>query len=80
MSRLYPGAYRVLIRMEDGPAAVMWGMTEPAAYEDCERACAMFGMLGMPFEGRRVIGALIVPVVGVHAPEPGSEFELGGSR
>lgn len=78
MSRFYRGAWRVLVRLDDGPAAVMWGMTEPASYEDCERACAMFGMLGMPFEGRRVLGALIVPVIGALAPEPGTDFTVEG--
>lgn len=77
MSRVYPGAYRVMVVMDDTPTSDMWGMTEPAAYEDCQRACAYFG-LGMPFEGRRVKRALIVPVVGVHAEEPGTDFVVEG--
>lgn len=75
MSRGYSGAYRVLVVMDDGPAARMWGATEPASYEDCERACAYFG-LGMPFEGRRVLRALIVPVIGAHRTEPGTDFTV----
>lgn len=76
MSRTYAGAYRVLLRLADGPAAFMWGMTEPASFEDCERACAYFGHFGATFEGREVRGALIVPVTGAHPAEPGTDFEV----
>lgn len=75
MSRGYDGAYRVLVVVDGGPGEV-YGFTDPAAYEDCERACVMFGMLGMPFEGQRVKRALIVPVAGTHAPEPGTDFTI----
>ena len=76
MSRVYHGAYRVMVIMEDTPTADMWGMTEPSNYEDCQRACLYFA-LGVPFEGRRVKRALIVPVIGRNAPEPGTDWEIG---
>ncbi len=78
MSRLYPGAYRVLVILQRDPKtrrALLWEMTEPAAYEDCERACLLFGW-GMPFEGRPVLGALLVPVSGADAPEIGADFRV----
>ena len=76
MSRLYPGAYRVMVVLQDTPTSDMWGMTEPTNYEDCQRACFYFG-LGMPFEGYRVKRALIVPVIGHIPPEPGTDWEIG---
>jgi hypothetical protein len=72
MSRGYAGAYRVLVIHNGGTE---YSFTDPAAYEDCERACLLFGW-GLLFEGRRVERALIVPVAGVHPELPGTDFEV----
>jgi hypothetical protein len=77
MSRDYRGsAYRVLVILKRDPKtrrALLWEMTEPAAYEDCERACLIWAW-GATFEGQPVLGALLVPVAGVDVPEPGLDF------
>lgn len=76
MSRDYRGtAYRALLVLDDGPAELI-GMTDPAAYEDVERLVLAVGF-GMPFEGRRVKRALVVPVAGEEAPEPGHDWRMG---
>jgi hypothetical protein len=75
VSRDYRGtAYRALVILEDGRNDML-GMTEPASYEDVERAVLLYGM-GVPFEGRRVKRAMVVPVSGADAPEPGSDWRL----
>lgn len=75
MSRDYRGtAYRALVVL-DGGDHDLFGMTDPASYEDAERAVLLFGF-GVPFEGRRVKRALVVPVAGADAPEPGADWRL----
>lgn len=76
MSRVYHGSYRVLLVAEDPDGSEVYGFTEAAAYEDCERAVVMMGM-GMPFERRRVKRARIVgPVHGALPPEPGADWAI----
>jgi hypothetical protein len=76
MSRVYHGAYRVLLVADDGEGGEVYGFTEAAAYEDCERAVVLIGM-GMPFERRRVKRARIVgPVHGAHPPLPGTDWAI----
>lgn len=60
MSRLYPGRWNVLVVWEEDGAQV-FTHTEPSTYEDAERLCFALG-LGVPFEGHRVIRALIQQV------------------
>ncbi len=75
MSRDYRGtAYRALV-VVDTDQGDLYSMTDPASYEDVERAVLLFGM-GVPFEGRRVKRALVVPVAGAEAPEPGADWRL----
>jgi hypothetical protein len=71
VSRLYRGSYSVLLKLEDGTYA----FTEPAAYEDCEKACILFGW-GMAFERKRVVRARIQATVNGETPEPGLDFEI----
>jgi hypothetical protein len=74
LSRVYPGAWRVLVVLDDGTGEMI-GMTDPAAFEECERACLAFAW-GVPFERRRVKRALIVPVAGAPDPMPGADFDV----
>ena len=61
MSRVYKGLWRVLLVTEGNEYEYY---TEATTYEECEIICAMHGMMGIPFEGKRVIKTLIVgPVI-----------------
>ena len=61
-SRVYVGRYRVLLRTERNEWDTWPPVVMPAeAYEECERFLFAIGHLGLPYEGRRVLRALIVP-------------------
>jgi hypothetical protein len=53
LSRIYEGRWRVLLICER-PQGDEYAYTEPDTYEECEKRLLLHGMLGVPFEGKRI--------------------------
>lgn len=63
MSRIYEGKWRALMRLDGGNGVTIMMHTEPPDdYEEVEKYLWDVGMKGLPVEGMRVMGSLMIRV------------------
>jgi hypothetical protein len=63
MLRINPGDPRELVRLDLTFDNDTWHITDPVPRHIAEDACRIFGEQAMPVIGKRVVRALIVPVI-----------------